>query len=58
MTNSEFITALMARRDRIRQEHAAMLEQGRIMEAEDLLPAIKFACKQVQEALVARQEGE
>jgi hypothetical protein len=56
VTRSELIAELVARRDRLCDQYAALLAEGRRFAAEDMLPDIKFAIRAAYEAMLAAPE--
>lgn len=54
MTTQEFLTALIARRDALCARHAALLSAGDRFAAEDVMADIRFAVRQVADALGIR----
>ncbi len=54
MSNTEFITALIAKRDAIAARHDALLAAREYLAAADLLPDLRFAGREAHEALMTR----
>jgi hypothetical protein len=54
MSNTDFLAALIARRDSLAARHEGLIAAGDIFAADDMLPELQFAIRAAHDALMGR----